>query len=483
MKLKQEFIDMLAGIGDSRFERLPEVLSETAPEVSVRLNPLKRSKIADFETGEAVAWCDAGRYLAERPKFTLDPLMHQGAYYVQDASSMIMVEVAKKIAAFLGKEEGENFEGDYPENQGGRPVLWLDACAAPGGKSTAASDGLPEGSMVVSNEFDYGRAEVLAENLAKWGRANSVVTRGDTAQYRRVGEIFDVVAIDAPCSGEGMMRKDQQACDQWSPGLVEECAARQREILGNVWVALRPGGYLVYSTCTFNTTEDESIVRWLADEYGAAPVDLSLPFSIDGAVGSQIPALRFIPGHIRGEGLFLAVLKKPGFSRLKDFSKPESRKKAVKKGKENRKSVAFDFKRSLSWLRAEVVEQFVISESDGALRAFPKAWERLLPLFEEKLQVISAGVLFAEIKGKDLIPTQQLALSEIMNPGAFVQAEMTRGQAIDYLARLSVELPEGTPAGFVLLTYAGLPLGFVKNIGNRVNNLYPKEWRIKNLPK
>lgn len=536
MALKQEFIEMLRGMGDSRFDDLPRVLTETSPEVSVRLNPLKwptatnaneiaandatandasandvhandvAEGVAAIEGGEPVAWCVNGRYLAERPKFTLDPLMHQGAYYVQDASSMIMTEVARKLAELIaedeaGEESPENTE-ESPENaeereeignKSQRPLLWLDACAAPGGKSTAAFDGLPDGSMVVSNEFDYGRAEILAENLAKWGRANSVVTRGDTAQYRRVGEIFDVVAVDAPCSGEGMMRKDPVACEQWTPALVEECAARQREILDNVWQSLRPGGYLVYSTCTFNTTEDESIVRWLTEEYDALPVNLHLPYDIDGAVdadGAPIPAFRFIPGRVRGEGLFLAVVRKPGFSRPKSFAAQEARKKdtrkAAKKGKDlkaGKSGAACDLKGARLWLKNDAAEMFTVSESDGLLRGFPKAWEGLLPLFEAKLRVVSAGVTLAEIKGKDMIPSQHLALSEILAPDAFPQVALSRRQAVDYLARLSVELPASTPTGFVLLTYAGLPLGFVKNIGNRVNNLYPKEWRIKNLPK
>lgn len=468
--LKPEFLKMIAALDDGRFASLAETLTETAPEVSVRLNPRKLSPGGEAPfPGEPVPWCEGGIYLSERPKFTFDPALHQGVYYVQDASSMIMGAVAAELSRRLA----------------GGPLLWLDACAAPGGKTTAALDALPSGSLVVANEFDYGRAEILAENVAKWGSSYTVVTRGDTARCRAVGEVFDVVAVDAPCSGEGMMRKDATARQQWTASLVEECVARQKEILSNVWDALRPGGYLVYSTCTFNTRENEEMVEWLCGEYGAEPVDMEFPFGIDGAVGSDLPALRFIPGRVRGEGLFMAVVRKPGEWTPRECPGENTPGKGRKgTGKRKRGVKAPEVPSEVrAWITPGERENFPLTATENGLRAFPAQWSDLLSLFLKKLQVISAGTELAETRGHDVVPTQALALSTLLDADAFPRVETDRETALAYLRREAVALPRETPRGFVLLTYGGRPLGFVKNLGNRANNLYPKEWRIKSIQK
>lgn len=469
--LKPEFLKMIASLDDGRFASLAETLTETAPEVSVRLNPRKLSPAGGTPfPGEPVPWCGGGIYLSERPKFTFDPALHQGVYYVQDASSMIMGAVAAELSRRLA----------------GGPLLWLDACAAPGGKTTAALDALPSGSLVVANEFDYGRAEILAENVAKWGSPYTVVTRGDTARFRAVGEVFDVVAVDAPCSGEGMMRKDATARQQWSAALVEECVARQKEIISNVWDALRPGGYLVYSTCTFNTRENEEMVEWLCGEYGAEPVDMEFPFVIDGAVGSDLPALRFIPGRVRGEGLFMAVVRKPGQWEPRERCADNAASRRERKGASKRKGSgkAPEIPSEVrAWITPAERENFPLTATENGLRAFPAQWSDLLSLFLKKLQVISAGTELAETRGHDVVPTQALALSTLLDADAFPRVETDRETALAYLRREAVALPRETPRGFVLLTYGGRPLGFVKNLGNRANNLYPKEWRIKSIQK
>ncbi len=226
--IPEQFLKMMVSLDRQEFDALPAAL-DTEPEVGVRLNTRKPFRITS--DAERVAWCPTGLHLPERPSFTFDPLLHQGAYYVQDPSSMIMWHVARMIA-----------------DEFGRPVAWLDACAAPGGKTTAAIDALPDGSAVVANEYVAARAEILRENLAKWGYPLVTVTQGDTSRFSGMGEIFDVIAADVPCSGEGMMRKDDEARRQWTPRLTEQCAALQREIVGNLWKALRPGGYLIYST-------------------------------------------------------------------------------------------------------------------------------------------------------------------------------------------------------------------------------------------
>lgn len=516
-QMHPQFKEMLRRMADPRMATLADTLMQTQPEVSVRLNPAKDGDSTDVArmAGASVPWYDSGRYLAERPRFTLDPQLHQGRYYVQDASSMVSTAVARHISALVSAENRQQQapvqqEQISAQEQPGAaqprpddiqpddiPLLWLDACAAPGGKSIAAIDGLPDGSLVVSNEYDRQRAEILRENLAKWGYEGSVVTRGDTAQYTALRDTFDVVAVDAPCSGEGMMRKDKTARTQWSPALVEECASRQKEILSNLWDTLRPGGFLVYSTCTFNTTENEEIVRWLTEEYGAEVLPLPwAPQEITGAApGYDFPVLRFIPGRIRGEGLFMAILRKPGTLVPAILGPRPKAPKAAKASRKAKPDKAFkapgESAASQPFTRAQAASlQALITPApgdqllpsagaDGGIRLFPEHWAPWLPLFLSRLQVMSAGIEAAEIKGHDLIPTQQLALSRRLNPQAAVTVETDRDTALDYLAREAVTMPEGTPRGHVLLTYGGRPLGFVKNLGNRVNNLYPKEWRIR----
>lgn len=472
--MNPEFVKMLSGIGDSRFDSLAETLENTAPEVSVRLNPAKEGRLTDVAASAdgKVDWWEDGVYLPSRPKFTLDPAFHQGRYYVQDASSMITAAIARKLAEIVGQ-----------------PLLWLDACAAPGGKTTAALDGLPDGSLVVANEYDYSRAEILKENVAKWGNPSTVITRGDTARFRALDSVFDVIAVDAPCSGEGMMRKDLTAREQWTPALVGECSDRQRVILGNLWDALRPGGFLVYSTCTFNTSEDELMADWLRDNYGAEAVDLRMKYA-DGEVAilgmEPLHALRFIPGRVRGEGLFMTVLRKPGTLRpaIQDMTGVSD---GQKKGKQRKSSGS---KSSVSpetletcrgWLSPEIADDYELMGGEDTVRAFPRRWSGLLPMFLKHLQVISAGTEMASVKGKDIIPVQQLALSSILSRRAFPTVEIGGKDAVGYLSREAVALPDDTPRGIVMLTFGGYPLGFVKNLGNRANNLYPKEWRIKML--
>ena len=246
--LPQGFIEMLAGYGCPEVtDKLVEALATSDPSLAVRANTAKGMEIK--AQGDSVPWLDGKAvYLDRRPNFALDPAWHQGLYYVQDASSMILTHIVKKIAA---------------EIFGDAPLRYLDACAAPGGKSIAAAEALPAGSCLLSNEYDPRRAAVLAENMAKYGMPGSAVSQGDTSRLAALGEIFDIVAVDAPCSGEGMMRKEPEAIAQWTPQLIDSCATLQRDILANAWRALRGGGVLFYSTCTFNRREDEENLAYI----------------------------------------------------------------------------------------------------------------------------------------------------------------------------------------------------------------------------
>lgn len=436
----------------SKYEQLASLAQSllTEPEVSVRFNrrkllPDSSSEVVNAAlSGSVVPWCADGFYLSDRPKFTFDPALHQGVYYVQDASSMAISAVLRQIAP--------------------APVRFLDACAAPGGKTTAAISALSDSSLIVANEYDYKRAEILAENIAKWGNDNVVVTRGDTAKFLKLKNFFDIVAVDAPCSGEGMMRKEVKASQQWSEGLVADCAALQRQIISNVWSAIRPGGYLIYSTCTFNTSENEDNVRWILDNFDAESVRIDLLDNILEIVkGIDIDAhcYRFIPGRVRGEGLFLAVIRKSGDATAAPVKKLRSKPLPI-------------LKNLSDWL---TVPAELLLTNDNVY-ALPEPLAPEMSYLASVLDTLSVGLWMATIKGRDIIPTHNLALSNSLARDAFPNYDVSKADAIKFLQRDNISLTDFTQKGYVLLVYDGLPLGFVKNLGNRSNNLLPKNWRI-----
>lgn len=442
MQLPQGFLEYI-----SRYPQLaPLKEGLTGPRsVSVRHNPAKAG-LPDPDSADMVAWCPAGEYLPERKAFTFDPKLHQGRYYVQEASSMSLWAVIKQIC-------------------GDKPARYLDTCAAPGGKTTLAISALPPGSVVVANEYDYKRAEILAENIAKWGYPDTAVSRGDVSRLAKLGEVFDIVAVDAPCSGEGMMRKEAKASEQWSEELVRQCARTQRAILSDAWKCLKPGGHLIYSTCTFNRQENEDNLAWLADTIGAEPIavdTLRQTPGITGGIDTPYPCYRFLPGKTRGEGLFVCLVRKPGEEsyRGKKRAKPD---KAPK-----------DTWGITRWFDTEMEAEAIGNE----LYALPKANAGFLRQIARNLDILSVGTHAATVKGRDIIPAHEAALCTAISRTAFPGAEVDLDNAIRYLRRDSITLPGDTPRGIVMLTYAGLPLGFVKNLGNRCNNLLPKNWRI-----
>lgn len=459
-ELNPKFIDSLAGLGKTVADGLVYALAHTGPSVAIRLNPLKISPEKLREAQEklrSVEWCDTGFYLEERPKFTFMPLLHQGGFYVQDPSSMIIGKVVAHLTRQLARENGEE------------PIAYLDACAAPGGKTTAAISSLPEGSLVVANEYEPRRAAILGENLAKWGYGFTMLSKGDTGRFSPLKDTFHIIAADVPCSGEGMMRKDAEARSQWSEGLVVQCAARQREIVKKLWPALRAGGYMIYSTCTFNLEENERIIEWMIENLGAIPVEIPLDGikGIHPAINADFPAMRFMPHLVDGEGLFMCVVRKPGES----ASTP-----APAKTKRTGQSAKPDPRLLKAASMLTDADKFSFSLSpEGVVRATP-----VTPLLTPALAKITTPLLTpAIIKGKSLIPTQQLAM--MTGAGApspiFPQAEIDTTLALHYLKGEAISLSDA-PKGHILLTRDGLPLGFVNNLGNRANNLYPDSWRI-----
>lgn len=463
--LKEDFINSINQLrcrpNGEVLESLIESLENDNSAVAVRFNS---RKIGTYTPRNIVPWCPCGSYIYnQRPRFTFDPSMHQGIYYVQDPSSMILRTIVEHLKTTLPNS---------------RPLVYIDACAAPGGKTTAAIDALPEDTLVISNEFDRKRADILCENIIKWGYPNIVVTQGDTAKFTKLGEIADIVATDVPCSGEGMMRKDETAIQQWTPQLVEQCAELQRSIIDNMWKALRPGGFFIYSTCTFNHAEDEENLAYLIEELGAEPYDLdcircNFP-QIAGAVDSPYPAMRFIPGRIDGEGLFVAVVHKPDPTQSIASPIKSKNTQSKAKGQQNRKKSEANINVD-NWIKSTGYE--IVTDGDK-ITALPSEWRPLIDDIKKKLNVIYCGVELATTKGHDIIPSQALALSTIANRN-FPRIDVDYTTAINYLSRQAITLPDGTPKGFVLLTYNDSPLGFVKNLGNRANNLYPQAWAIR----
>lgn len=460
MTLPEDFIFHTERLmGGERWQALERGLAEDAP-VSIRLNPAKcgAAGYEPLECDGKVPWCDNGYYLSARPNFTFDPLFHAGMYYVQEASSMFLDRVLRQYAA----------DG---------PLMALDLCAAPGGKSTVARAALPEGSLLVCNEPIRGRAQVLAENMMKYGHPDVIVTNNYPREFKDSGLVFDLIIADVPCSGEGMFRKDPAAIGEWSLQNVEKCWRLQREIIADVWPCLSPGGLLVYSTCTFNTKENEENVRHISEELGAEVlgVDTDGDMRVSGSLldGFHKPVYRFIPGITRGEGLFMAVLRKQ-----EDGIYNKVKPKGKKEHKERRKDAGKNALRpDMSWLTRP--ERFEAVSLNDAFAAIPMAWKPVYDIAGRHLRVLSAGVGLGEAKGRDIIPSQALALSVALNRAAFHEVELDYARAICYLRKEPVPLPADTPRGYILMTYKGVPLGFEKNIGNRANNLYPAEWRIR----
>ena len=450
-QLPVEFLAMLKATGCEALGALGDVLLSTSPAVAVRLNSAKG--IVRSNSASGVEWCNSGYYLDERPQFIFDPALHQGRYYVQDASSMAHGVAVARACELVG---GLN-----------RPLRYLDACAAPGGKTTGAIDRLPDDAFVVANEFDSRRTSILIENLAKWGYEGVVVTREDCTKSAVISEFFDIIAADVPCSGEGMMRKDAQAVEQWSLALVAECAERQRLIVDNLWQSLRPGGCFIYSTCTFNLDENERIVRHMIDELGAEVVDvpdLNRP-EIVGAIGESFPCYRFIPGKVRGEGQFIALLRKPG------NAEPPKIKTSKNRATERREQLPSDVKNLL-------YGEWIYSSEGESVRAIRSAHAELIDAVSRHWYAIVRGLETGTVKGRDFIPSQSLAMARSLRADAYPRFEVDRPTAIEYLRRNVVTIE--APRGIVLLCYDGHPLGFVKNLGNRANNLYPMAWRILN---
>ena len=456
MQLPERFVErMRQELGEAEATALCEALA-TEPSTAIRLNTPKMP-CSPFKA-EAVPWSADGYTLPERPAFTLDPAFHAGAYYVQEASSQFAGYILSQAVGGRAQCEG---------------LRVLDVCAAPGGKSTHYASLVGEHGLVVANEINRSRAAVLADNARKWGLGNMVVTCNDSAHLGDYEEWFDVVAIDAPCSGEGMFRKSEEACEQWSEANVKMCAERQWEIVKNVFDTLRPGGVLIYSTCTFNRDEDEALVQRICDEWGEAIESAQEVEVADewGAVVGRVGAFqtfRFFPHRVKGEGMFMAVARKTGV--------PMSRRRMPKARREVIAAVEKRSEQELSHWVKEPKRMRFFSAGDTIYACWAEHYDEIKAL-SSRLAVIYSGVALGQIfKGK-LKPDGALAFYVGLNRDAVATAELSLDEALQFLRKQDMSA-EPFVEGVNMVLYKGLPLGFVKRVGGRINNMYPASLRI-----
>ncbi len=466
MTLPNAFIDDIRPyLPAQEVEKFIHALTDNNQTTSLRYNRAKY----EGQEGTPIGWNPQdGSYLEERPNFTLDPLMHAGCYYVQEASSQFVTHVIRHLV--------------------NEPVTALDLCAAPGGKSTAMLSALPEGSQLVSNEIDRRRARILSENITKWGLPNVSVTCNAPYDFHKLAEFFDLILTDVPCSGEGMFRKDEGAVKDWSPEKVEGCVALQKEILTAIWPTLRPGGILIYSTCTFNVHEDEEMLKYICEELGAEAIEIptDASWNIHAPLTGNLPCYRFMPHCTKGEGLFMAAVRKHGIAYesatpRKKEGKHKNEAKARNKMDKNKQVV--NLKEVIPSLLSQLdCETTIEQTADGRLRAIPTEHKYLHDaLVGQGLFLLQCGIEMGTIKGQDFIPAHALALSTVRKESAFPSIEVNLETALNYLRHDTIVLDTDAPRGYVIVCYKGHALGFVKNLGNRSNNMYPQEWRIRFL--
>jgi 16S rRNA C967 or C1407 C5-methylase (RsmB/RsmF family)/NOL1/NOP2/fmu family ribosome biogenesis protein len=439
------------------FDEQAFIQAHTTPNsvVSVRLNPAKPFDLAqsNFKITDPVPWNTHGYYLAQRPSFTLDPFFHAGAYYVQEASSMFLEQALTQTCDLS------------------RPLRVLDLCAAPGGKSTLIQSLISAESVLVCNEVIKTRVNVLTENMTKWGGINTVVTHNDPKDFQQLPDFFDVMVVDAPCSGSGLFRKDPAAMDEWSEQLVTLCSQRQQRILADALPALKPGGILIYSTCSFSEAENESIADWLTGEEGLESISLQIKedWHITETVSPQHNAAgyRFYPHEVRGEGFFLAAFRKPLTNESNSFSAVKNNFDALSKTEQS----IVD-----SWIKKAPDHCFVKFQKDILL--FNHGLQQTVSTLQSCLYIKSAGINIGTLVRDECIPSHGLAMSGLTHENIPV-VTLNEEAALNYLRRADLLIDAATK-GWTLIRFFGLALGFAKILPNRINNYYPKEWRIIN---
>jgi 16S rRNA C967 or C1407 C5-methylase (RsmB/RsmF family)/NOL1/NOP2/fmu family ribosome biogenesis protein len=455
IKLPEAFVQRMKDyLGKDEFPAFEKSLGKE-PRVSIRINPFKEITLPEDRT--AVPWNNEGYLLVERPSFTLDPLFHAGCYYVQESSSMFIGHILKCIQA--------------PKNG-----IFLDLAAAPGGKSTLLSSFLGKDGFLVANEVIKTRANILKENIIKWGLGNTMVTQNDPEHFRDLEGFFDLVLVDAPCSGEGLFRKDPEARNEWSEDNVNLCALRQERIMDQAGALVKGGGYLIYSTCTFNEKENEDMIRFICSEYAYEPVRIPLDpawkitESTTETEDGTFYGYRFYPHYVDGEGLFVSVFKRPENSYVQEPKKTKDFKHSHIKSANRHES-----QRLISDLGLDEESTFYsLQDSFFWTNAKHQIHFEFLSRF---LNIRYFGVELGKFNKDQFIPNHELAVSILPKKG-FTKYELNLGQALIFLRKEDMEVSD-IPEGWVLVSYQNIPLGWIKNLGNRINNNYPKEWRIR----
>jgi len=441
---------MKAHLGDE-YDAFIKSLDEPVT-TSIRINPSKAdSPGASLLLDQKVAWTEHGYYLRERPSFTFDPLFHAGAYYVQESSSMFLEQAFRQVAT------------------SDKRIKVLDLCAAPGGKSTHLLSLMNAESLLVSNEPIANRNHILRQNLSRWGNTNVVVTQNKAEDFVKLGEFFDMVVIDAPCSGEGLFRKDKNAIKEWSESNVSMCAERQRDILDNIIQCLKPNGYLIYSTCTFEQAENLDNINYMISGHGMESVTIATADDFSPALTSvnhgDAKGYAFYPHRTKGEGFFISLQRKPGNA----IERPLHQSKLMSD------KLTIELQPHLSQY-IEQAENYSVLKHQQYFNILPTAFIQDYKRLAQHLYIRSAGISAGEIKGKDFIPAHELSLCQVFKQD-FPSAELDLKQAISYLKAETISIPTDHK-GWMVVKYKGANLGFVKALPNRINNYFPKEWRI-----
>jgi 16S rRNA C967 or C1407 C5-methylase (RsmB/RsmF family)/NOL1/NOP2/fmu family ribosome biogenesis protein len=450
MELPSAFENQMRQILGTEYGAFRASLEEPSP-TSIRLNPQKR--VEGLRINEPVPWCTDGFYLEHRPVFTLDPLFHAGAFYVQEASSMVIERLFQHI----------------PKSD--KPLAVLDLCAAPGGKTTHLLSLISPKDILIANEVHPQRAIVLEENLTRWGNHNVLVTKMAAHQLAAQWyEIFDVILVDAPCSGEGMFRKDMLSIKEWSAENIERCVIRQQDILMHAMNMLAPGGHLIYSTCTYNTKENEAQVQWMLTQ---SPMEINLPEQAPvGGILKNAEGFRCYPHLVKGEGFFCSMLQKTTSSGRKDlgYLKPYVLKPALLDKKLIRQE-------DISYVDQKVPLRLLEGKSE-TIKLYP---EQLLESHYDLIlskSISKSGIIAGHFKGKTLfVPDHELAMSSLLS-AEVAHLDTTNDQAIDYLRKVSLDVSNPKP-GYQVIRFEQQTLGWIKCIPGRINNLLPNHLRIR----
>ena len=422
------------------------------------MTPAIAALVAPEIRWKGVPWCRDGWYLSSRPSFITDPAWHAGLYYVQEASSMFLEQAFRQHVSLSS------------------PLRVLDACAAPGGKSTHLHSLMGEGGLLVSNEVIRTRVSILSENMQRWGGENVVITSNDPRDFASLHGFFEVIMVDAPCSGSGLFRREPEAIAEWSLSQVQLCSHRQERILSDLWGSLRDGGLLIYSTCSYSPEEDERILDWLhaSFEVETLPIDLQPEW---GVVEVQAPVsgaygYRFYPHRLDGEGFFIACLRKKG------GDKNDNKGRAA--GKSVRPKEGFEalHKNEVEWIKPWIREpdKYRLFRAGETIRAISLHLAEDLGHLSGSLRIRDAGIAVGQLMKADLVPDPGLALS-LLTAADIPRIDLSKEQALKYVRKDELHL-NGAPKGWAMVTYGGHALGWVKILAGRVNNYYPKQWRV-----